>query len=415
MPRRLRKRCGQGSYKTRGNMASRKYENLKKQKNSILSEVKSDNAKFAAISGEARRVSQVSANASVILADLDKQFEQATKLTGSDISFLFFATALQCIRQYLLTPFKERLTDKASAKEAHLEEKRIFDRVSADGQEKTKRYYASLRDIMIQGVPYDTQFGSADFGLGLSGNAHRFRTLGHDPLFGWVFGTANIMTNTLTDWSFQSYHIKPSPMADGRMKPRIVQHADTLLMLEKVMERSKTEPQALALAVIKQRLHLKSDMFSVAGLPIPGMTALSPEMAQLLAEHGVDTANMLTVGKQAAYAIFINTLVAVIHGLFYEEAFGARSLYDVRTRKILSYSNLIASASNLIAVAVMGAVSVLTANPGPGKNALRYLDVGGLAVTIYRIVNDRKFIKQVKQEFLEKEFYNLVMGEKIEI
>ena len=87
----------------------------------------------------------------------------------------------------------------------------------------------------------------------------------------------------------------------------------------------------------------------------------------------------------------------------------------MRTRKILSYSNLIASASNLIAVAVMGAVSVLTANPGPGKNALRYLDVGGLAVTIYRIVNDRKFIKQVKQEFLEKEFYNLVMGEKIEI
>ena len=64
----------------------RKNENLKKQKSSILSEVKSDNAKFAVISGEARRVSQVSANVSVILADLDKQFEQATKLTGSDIS-----------------------------------------------------------------------------------------------------------------------------------------------------------------------------------------------------------------------------------------------------------------------------------------------------------------------------------------
>ena len=46
---------------------------------------------------------------------------------------------------------------------------------------------------------------------------------------------------------------------------------------------------------------------------------------------------------------------------------------------------------------------------------MQYLDVGGLAVTIYRIVNDKKFIKQVKQEFLEKEFYNLVMGEDIEI
>ena len=397
-------------------MANRKYENLKKQKNNILSETKETIAKFDIISKEAERVSQISTNVSVILEDLDKQFEQATKLSGSDISFLFFATALQCIRQYLLTPFKERMTDKKSAKTAHEDERKIFDKVHIQGeQDKSKRYYASLNDIIVQGVPYDTQFGSADFNLGLSGNAHRFRTLGHDPLFGWVFGTANIMTNTLTDWSFQSYHIKPSAMADGRMKPKIVQHADTMLMMEKVTERSKAEPQALALAVIKQCLHLKSDMFSVAGLSVPGMTALSPEMAQILAEHGVDTANMLTVGKQAAYAILINTLIAVIHGLFYEDSFGARNLYDVRTRKILTYSNLIASASNIIAVAVMEAISVFTSNAELGENALRYLDVGGLAVTIYRIVNDRKFIKQIKQEFLEKEFYNLVMGEKIEV
>ncbi len=223
------------------------------------------------------------------------------------------------------------------------------------------------------------------------------------------------MTNTLTDWAFQSYHVKPSAMSDGRMKPKIVQYADTMLMLEKVFERSKTEPQALALAVIKQRLHLKSDMFSVAGLSVPGMTALSPDIAQTLAEHGIDTANIFTVGKQASYAILINTLIALIHGLFYEESFGARNLYDVRTRKILTYSNLIASASNVIAVVVMEAVSALTSNAEMGKNALRYLDIGGIAVTIYRIVNDRKFIKQVKQEFLEKEFYNLVMGGDMEI
>ena len=105
----------------------------------------------------------------------------------------------------------------------------------------------------------------------------------------------------------------------------------------------------------------------------------------------------------------------MIHGLFYEESFGARNLYDVRTRKILTYSNLIASASNLIAVAVVEVMAVATSNAELGRNGIRYLDVGGLAVTIYRIVNDRKFIKQVKQEFLEKEFYNIVMGETIEI
>lgn len=397
-------------------MANRKYEKLKEQKNSTISEIKADTEKLHMISEESERVSEISANVSVILADLDKQFERATKLTGTDIGFLFFATALQCVRQYLLTPFRERMTDKESAKEAHRDEKRIFSRVQAqDIQDKTKRYYVSLNDIMLQGVPYDTQFGSADFNLGLSGNAHRFRTLGHDPLLGWVFGTANIMTNTLTDWSFQSYHVRASAMSDGRLKPKIVEHADTMIMMEKVIERSKTEPEALALAVIKQRLHLKSDMFSIAGLPIPGMTALSPEKAQVLAEHGIDTANMLTVGKQAAYAVLINTLIAVIHGLFYDESLGERKLYDVRTRKILTYSNLLASASNIIAVAVMGAISAMSSNAEMGKNALRYLDIGGIAVAIYRIVNDKKFIKQVKQEFLEKEFYNLVMGEIIEI
>ncbi len=102
-------------------MANRKYEKLKRQKQDIISETKVEAAKFDGISREAERVSEVSRNVSVILADLDRQFEQATKLTGNDISFLFFATALQCIRQYLLTPFHERLTDQESAKEAHEE------------------------------------------------------------------------------------------------------------------------------------------------------------------------------------------------------------------------------------------------------------------------------------------------------
>ena len=31
-------------------------------------------------------------------------------------------------------------------------------------------------------------------------------------------------------------------------------------------------------------------------------------------------------------------------------------------------------------------------------------------VTVYRIVNDRNFIKEIKQEFLANEFYSIVMG-----
>lgn len=398
-------------------MANRKYEALKGKKENVIQSTKQDVLKLNQVSEEARRVSQVAKNVSIIIKDLDKQFEEATKLTRVDVGFLFFATAIQCIRQYILTPFTMRTTDKISAKAAHKEEQEIFEKLfgKENNFSDSKRYYASISDIIVKGVPYDTQYGSNEYGLGLSGNAHRFRTLGHDPLFGWIFGTANIMTSTLTDWKFQSYHVKPALTANGSMKAKIVQHADTALMLKKTVERSKTEPKVLAAAIIKQRLHLKSDMFSIVGLSVPGITPLSAEMAQTLAEHGIDAANMLEVGKQATYSIFINTLVAMIHGLFYEEAIEERKLYDVRTRKILNYSNVIASGSNLIAVAMTGSISTLMGNVKMGKNSLRYLDVGGLAVTVYRIINDKKFIKQVKQEFLEKEFYSLVMGKEFNI
>lgn len=316
--------------------------------------------------------------------------------------------------RYLLTPFKERQNDKDSAKEAHKEEKEIFS--NFDEEDKSRRYgyyFASKGEIMTKGVPYDTQFGSSDFDLGLSGNAHRFRTLGHDPLLGWVFGTSNIMTNTLTLWSFESYHVKPGEMANGKFKSKIVSRADTLKIFEYVSKRFQDDPVVLAMALIKQRLHLKSDMFSTVGLPIPGISALSPDIAQSLAKYGIDTASIYTIGKQATYAAFINLLIAIIHGFFYDESIGSKRLYEVRTRKILSYSNLIASASNLIGVAIAEVVATSTGNTKLGENAIRYLDIGGLVVTIYRIVNDKKFIQQIKHEFLEKEFYDMVMGKEI--
>lgn len=61
-------------------MASRKYEKLKKQKDAAISDIKNETVKLEVVSEEAKRVSEVSRNVSIILGDLDKQFEQATKL-----------------------------------------------------------------------------------------------------------------------------------------------------------------------------------------------------------------------------------------------------------------------------------------------------------------------------------------------
>lgn len=61
-------------------MASRKYEKLKKQKDAAISDIKNETVKLEVVSEEAKSVSEVSRNVSIILGDLDKQFEQATKL-----------------------------------------------------------------------------------------------------------------------------------------------------------------------------------------------------------------------------------------------------------------------------------------------------------------------------------------------
>ena len=66
-----------------------------------------------------------------------------------------------------------------------------------------------------------------------------------------------------------------------------------------------------------------------------------------------------------------------------------RELYEIRTRKILMYSNIIDSSSNVIAICI-------TKNP-------KKLDVGVLIVTLSRMFTDIRFISRVKQEFIECE------------
>ena len=75
----------------------------------------------------------------------------------------------------------------------------------------------------------------------------------------------------------------------------------------------------------------------------------------------------------------------------------ALDLYEVKTRKILGYSNAIASGSNILYVAL--------------SRDIQKMDIGGILVTIYRLITDYKFIKSIKKEFLEKQWYDIVMGD----
>ena len=166
-------------------------------------------------------------------------------------------------------------------------------------------------------------------------------------------------------------------------------------MLERSVKYSMDDPMLLITAIARQAIHFGSDYFTRQGLPVPMISTVNNELAKdMLTKWNID---MWSITRGAAMATFINQLIAIIHGLFYEGTTDMdRKLYEVRTRKILSYSNAVVASSNVAVVAI--------------TQDIRKLDVGGIAVAIYRLITDAKFIRKVKEEFIFGSYRELILG-----
>lgn len=352
---------------------------------------------------EDARVEGIARNASAIYDAYSREFSERTGLRGKDWEFLFSATALQILRQYLLTAFPERLDDQSAAEAVEGKDKVREERELRKEDPRKHRYYnPSVDEILIHPVPFDANVGADGALSGAGSMGHRGATPGHDPIVGLVIGTSNIATSTLTNWTFESWHIKSGERKNGGQQDVFGNHADTSKIfsetVEKLLRQGREGRTKVAAALGKEVLHLRTDMNTKKGLPLPGIGALSPKFASTLADYGVDFANTLTVGKQTTYAALINMLTAMLHGLFYNpEEDGDIDLYKVRTKKILIYSNAIASVSNAMVV-------------GFTQNT-RYLDLGGYAVALYELVTGVNFIERVREDFIVGKFDNLINHE----
>ena len=349
---------------------------------------------------EAARVEAIAREASAIYDAYSEEFSEKTGLRKSDWAFLFTATALQMLRQYLLTAFPERLDDQTAAEQVEgkeqIEEEREYRR---EHPRKHRYYKPSLEEIIGQPVPFDANVGSDGALKGGGSFGHRGATPGHDPLVGLVIGTANIATSTLTNWTFDSWHIKSGERKNGGVQDVFKENADTMKVLtetwDKLLNQGMDGRMKVAASLGKEVVHLKTDVNTKKGLPLPIIGTLSPQTASWLADYGIDFGNTVNVGKQAMYAIIINTLTAMMHGMFYNpDKDGDINLYKVRTKKILIYSNAIASATNALAVWYTGNI--------------RYLDLCGYAVALYELVTGIDFIERVRKDFILGRFDNLI-------
>ena len=363
------------------------------------------------IAKETERVNNICKNSTFVINNIDRKFEQATKLTSIDVSFLFLAVALQVVRQYFFTGFLERSGHNEAAKEAKEIENNRLKNIEVDGNrivnDKDSRmnathkwYHPSIEEVTFNPVPYDQTAGIEGLGGGFE---HRARTPGHDAILGYIFGTANIATATLTAWNMQSFHIHYGILGNRTsLTPMATHYAVTNKVFENAIKRLIDEDlegkAIIAISLFREAMHLKSDVGSKESLPVPIITTISPDIAKEIAKYGLDVANIATIGKQVIYSTLINTIIGMLHRIIYDyNNPGSLSLYEVRTRKILTYSNLLSSASNIITVAF--------------TKDMTKLDIGGFIVTLHRLITDTIFIGKIKQEFLEKEFYNVVIGD----
>lgn len=348
---------------------------------------------------------------------INNLFAQKTKLCKTDLAFLIVATALQTARWIIIQQLvgdlgqtideskrmDNKKGDEIKKKAEHEYNKRHSDRNNIESEK-----YPTWKDIVFGQYPkadgtktkgrcpYDAQEGGP-IGFDEGGKGmHRQNTLGHDPILGWIFGTANIMTCTITlskKFQFGTYRVT---YPNAVMSERITNGR----MFYEVYESLLEDKYRLPAALFAQAAHLKSDVFTKWGLPVPLLETFNPDLTSKLYSEHYDSLCLLRdvaiVGSQAVVEILINMIISLTHGLFYRPAIdGSRDHYEVRTRKILLYSNAISSTLNLSYVGVSAYMG--------NEAAWKKLDLGGLLVTLYRLFADIRFITRVKEQFIQQE------------
>ena len=339
--------------------------------------------------------------------EIETEFSNRTGIINkTDLCFLAAATALQVAKALLFPYVAEQLgygqSFDPAKRLAHNDKSIKQAQRKANDQFRDKRLQHNKTgywiNILYQTPPYDTTAGSKMLGINMGGGYHRFYTLGHDAILGWIFGTANILTDTVTLNDFKSYRVQRLP------KLHITPEAVSLGMLFKESyEAVDDDFLNLPAAIFAQAQHLKSDAYTKVGLPVPLLSAFHEDFALSLYKNQYDalcsSRDIRIIGASGLVSMLIDMIITLTHGLFRGQE--EKKLYEVRTRKILLISNAIATTSSIIKTRITG--------------DLKDLDLGGLLVTVAHLFADVRFIAKIEEEFIENRIYEQLKCEMQEI
>lgn len=379
---------------------------------------------FDVLESECARVEDFCAHTKDIVAHAVKRYEGMTALDGLDYKFLAVVTALQTLRWVLIDCFSkfgegasrdDRLdhdastikTDQNDALESGRESLSEISKNDPLNRWRQQVFGKAWSSILSDPVPFDTVTGGKAFGLGMSGNNHREMTLGHDPLLGWFFGVVNIMTDTTTIKDLRTFKMSRVPPPLRFSSPVSFGQAWNAARLS-----CKEDYKRLCAAVFMEAVHLKSDFFTKCGLPIPLLSAFAPELSTSLYEEHYDSLCLCKdigiVAQQAALAAFVNTTISFLHGLYFDPSkWPNRKVYEVKTRKILMLSNVFSSSSNVLYVAVRASMGDVS--------SWKHFDFGGILVTLWRVITDSSFMREIREECIGDEFRRKLKGKPLNL
>ena len=343
-------------------------------------------------------------NTDKIIQETDSQFLELTSIINKkDIPFLIFSILLQVGVKYLIKELRE-MDDRKIAKKMPFHTDEHSSRLNSD-------YYVSIDEIIANPVPFDAIQKAHDNSWyskvelpGFNGFNHRATAIGHDPLLGLVFGTANIMTGTITRNDFISWHVKTLPHQRTKRNGEnyfayldtIADRASTVEIFQAIVNRIKTEGKegykALGCSLLKEIVHLCSDLPGKQSLPLPVVSTFDEHLARELSLYGINAGTIVQGGIAVK---LINWLIAFLHGLTKAKSEDEK-IFKVRTKKILMYSNLIATCSDL-------GYTLFSAYLGD-KNAMRKFDLGGYLVTLSQICTSYNVIIAIETEFKVNSF-----------
>lgn len=247
------------------------------------------------------------------LQRIDREFKERTRLQDADAAFVVAATMLQVARILIINSLTEvECAGAGNVKEhaLHNFQSRVFSGFDDRMPRESNHLFASKHQILnSRGVPYDaTRYEAENIGL-FKGANHRFATLGHDPVLGLVFGTSNIMTNSITcvkDTNVfgigaripATYSV--SYDAFGK-NPQIGAPAGTVEMLVAAGRRVVSEPDAAAAALIKQLIHIGTDLYTPCGIQIPFANLILDKTHTEVLTKYVSTGDVLKVARRQVW------------------------------------------------------------------------------------------------------------------